>query len=84
MKTAGSQKCSVLNLKYGPPQFPDLLQMYGSIKVRRYWLFSCRLIPLFSFPAIFNSGHWGAPTQNPAPMILFSFKENDLIFFERK
>ena len=44
------------------------------LKARRYWLFSCRLIPLFSFPAIFNSGHWGAPTQNPAPMNLFSLQ----------
>ena len=34
---------------------------------------------LTSFPAIFNSGHWGAPTQNPAPMILFSFKENKIM-----
>ena len=28
---------------------------------------------------MFNSGHWGAPTQNPAPMILFSFKENKIM-----
>ncbi len=45
-----------------------------SLKARRYWLFSCRLILLFSFSAIFYTGLWGASIKNPATKNLFSLK----------
>ena len=43
----------------------------GLLKARRYWLFSCVLIPLPGFPAIFYSSHLRPVIKKPAAENLF-------------